>query len=115
VSQLRSPALALVASILPELIDADALCQTAEDAIEQDKASSMVDALVVARHAYEMAFARAIDRAMSEALDRHIAPRSIEQIAAEQAEVVPHITAAQYARDSRVLREIGAHLRKAGE
>lgn len=81
---LRSEALGMLESVFDLLVDEAALCQIAADAVEQDQASEMRDGLVVARHVVEMAFTRQLDRAMSKALDRHITPRPIEQIAAEQ-------------------------------
>ena len=77
--------------ILPELalftasaFDAATLTLLAEEAIAQDLASSMTDGLVLARHKIEMMVSQQLNAAWSKAIDAHITPRPIEQIAAEQ-------------------------------
>jgi hypothetical protein len=109
----RSEALAMLGSIIPEIIDADAFCQIAEDAVEQDLACSMTDGLVFARGKIEQLVARALDRAWNEAIERHVTPRSVEQIR-EEAEVLRHITVAQADDTRRVLSAVGEHLREVG-
>lgn len=104
----------MLKSFVLDQIDAAALSQIAEDAVEQDLASNMRDGLVVARHAIESLVSRTLDQAWGEALDPHITPRSVEQIRAE-AEIVPHITAANAEDMRRVLTAVGAHPREAAE
>jgi hypothetical protein len=107
----------MLRSLFALAIDADVLQLIADEAIAQDKASTQTDALAVARHEIALLVTRALDIAWSEAIDRHITPRSIEQICAEQelAEVIPHVTAAQLDDTRRVLTEVGQRLREAGQ
>lgn len=81
---MTTPTLQFLGSIVTMAIDADVLCLIAREAIEQDKASTMTDALIVARTEVELLVARALNSAWSEAIERVVAPRSVEEIRAEQ-------------------------------
>jgi adenylyl- and sulfurtransferase ThiI len=102
----------MVATVIDLSIDADALCQIAEDALEQGVASSMTEAIVVARHRIEMTVTRALDTAHGKAIERYA--QSIKQYAQSitDAEVIPHITAAQADDMRRVLSKLGKRLRE---